>query len=220
MSTKAADGDKVRRYFDGVAGRFDAIYHSNKGVGERVIDGLFRGVIQRRFSLTFDLVGPADGTRVLDVGCGSGRYSVEFARRGAAEVVGLDFAGSMVEIAREAAREAGVEERCRFAECDFLTWNDPKHFDICLAIGFFDYIERPGAFLRRIRELNPQQCVFSFPIRWTLRTLPRWLRLNANNCPVYFYAEDQIKRLLHDGGWERVEFHRLSRDYLVHAHLG
>ncbi len=220
MSTKAVDGDKVRRYFDGAAERFDAIYHGDKGVGKKIIDALFRGVVQRRFDLTFDLVGPADGTHVLDVGCGSGRYSVEFARRGAAEVVGLDFAGSMVEMAKKAAREAGVEERCHFAECDFLTWDSSGPFDICLAIGFFDYIEEPDAFLQRIRELNPQQCVFSFPIRWTLRTLPRWLRLNANNCPVYFYAEDQIMRLLYDGGWERVEVHRLSRDYLVHAHLG
>ncbi len=52
MSTRTADGDRVRRYFDGAAERFDAIYRSDKGLGQKLIDGLFRGVIHRRFELT------------------------------------------------------------------------------------------------------------------------------------------------------------------------
>ncbi|MFT5086174.1 MAG: ubiquinone/menaquinone biosynthesis C-methylase UbiE [Candidatus Latescibacterota bacterium] len=218
MSTETVDGDKVRRYFDGAAERFDAIYRSDKSVGQKLIDGLFRGVIHRRFELTFELLGSPEGKRVLDVGCGSARYAVELARRGA-EVVGLDFAAGMVELAQEAANEAGIADRCHFEQCDFLTWSDPGHFDICLAIGFFDYIDNPGVFLQQMRALEPQQCVFSFPIRWTLRTLPRWLRLNANGCPVYFYSADQVESLMRESGWEHVEVHRLSRDFLVHARL-
>ncbi len=218
MSTGTVDGDKVRRYFDGAAERFDAIYRSDKGVGQKLVDGLFRNVIHRRFELTFEVLGSPAGKRVLDIGCGSARYGVELARRGA-EVVGLDFAAGMVELAREAASAAGVADRCRFEQCDFLNWSDPEPFDICLAIGFFDYIGKPGAFLQQIRALEPQQCVFSFPMRWTLRTLPRWLRLNANGCPVYFYNAVQVERLLRESGWDRIEVHRLSRDYIVHAHL-
>jgi cyclopropane fatty-acyl-phospholipid synthase-like methyltransferase len=218
VSTQTVDGEKVRHYFDGAAERFDAIYRSDKGVGQKLVDGLFRGVIHRRFELTFELLGSPEGKRVLDIGCGSARYGVEFARRGA-KVVGLDFAASMVELAQEAASDAGVVDSCRFEQCDFLNWSDPEHFDICLAIGFFDYIDTPGAFLQRIRALGPQQCVFSFPKRWTLRTLPRWLRLNANGCPVYFYSASQVERLLRESGWERVAVHRLSRDYIVHARL-
>jgi len=218
VSTETVDGDKVRRYFDGAAERFDAIYRSDKGVGQKLVDGLFRGVIHRRFELTFELLGSPEGKRVLDVGCGSARYGVELARKGA-EVVGLDFAAGMVELAEEAANEAGVADRCHFEQCDFLTWSDSGHFDICLAIGFFDYIDKPGAFLEQMRALEPQQCVFSFPKRWTLRTLPRWLRLNANGCPVYFYSADQVEHLMRESGWEHVEIHRLSRDFLVHARL-
>ena len=47
---------------------------------------------------------PADltGLRLLDAGCGTGALSVEAARRGA-EVVAIDVAGSLVEVARERA---------------------------------------------------------------------------------------------------------------------
>lgn len=218
MSNDTADGDRVRVYFDGAAERFDAIYRSDKGVGQKVIDGLFRGVIHRRFDLTFELIGEPSGRRVLDVGCGSARYGVELARRGA-QVVGLDFAQGMVDLANAAAEEASVAEQCRFEQCDFLAWSDSEPFDVCLAIGFFDYIAEPADFLQRMRALDVADCIFSFPKRWTVRTVPRWVRLNANGCPVYFYSESEVERLLRESGWERVDIHRLSRDYLVHAHL-
>ena len=48
---------------------------------------------------------PADmtGLRLLDAGCGTGALAIEAARRGA-EVVAIDVAGSLVEVARERAQ--------------------------------------------------------------------------------------------------------------------
>ncbi len=46
------------------------------------------------------LVGAAPGMRVLDAGCGTGRYAAEFAARGA-QVTGIDFSPRMLEVARE-----------------------------------------------------------------------------------------------------------------------
>jgi cyclopropane fatty-acyl-phospholipid synthase-like methyltransferase len=212
------NSEQVRRHFDNQAERFDAIYREEKRLSQKLVDRLFRSVIHRRFQLTFELCGEAAGKRILDIGCGSGRYGVEFARRGA-EVVGLDFAPGMIEIAREAARAAGVGHRCRFLNHDFLTWCEPSHFDICLAIGFFDYIEKPGVFLEKIHGLGPEQAVFSFPARWTLRSLPRWIRLRLTHCPVYFYDAKESMQLLADAGWKSVTLHRLSRDYLLHGRL-
>lgn len=210
---------KVQRYFDSEAERFDAIYTQDKNLGQKIVDRFFRRVILQRFELTLDLCGSLEGKRVLDVGCGSGRYSIEMAQRGAT-VIGLDFAPAMIEMARQAVQQTEVEHLCSFYDVDFLSWEAPHAFDICLGIGFFDYIAEPEVFLRKIRSLTIGQTVFSFPIRWTLRTLTRRLRLSINQCPVYFYDSKQVQRLMHLGGWETESFemHRLSRDYLIHAH--
>lgn len=212
------NSEKVRRYFDGAAERFDAIYREEKSLPQKLVDHLFRRVVQRRFQLTFDLCGEVAGKRVLDVGCGSGRYSIEFARRGA-EVIGLDLAPTMVEMAQEAAAAAGVAERCRFMQADFETWREPHHFDICLGIGFFDYIEEPEIVLGKIRACTTERALFSFPIRWRLRSPTRWLRLRLNSCPVYFYDEAEVVRLLCKAGWASPAVHRLSRDYLVDVQM-
>jgi trans-aconitate methyltransferase len=47
-----------------------------------------------------DLLGPGEGERVLDLGCGTGHLTEAIAGRGAS-VVGLDASGEMVERARE-----------------------------------------------------------------------------------------------------------------------
>ena len=210
---------QVCRYFDREAERFDAIYRQEKSFSQKLVDRLFRDVVHRRFQLTFELCGEVAGKRVLDIGCGSGRYAIEFARRGA-EVIGLDFAPAMIEMARKAAAAAGVAERCGFVNRDFLDWCEPHHFDICLGIGFFDYISTPGDYLEKIRGMTAGQVVFSFPVRWTLRSLTRWLRLNLRRCPVYFYSAGEVLQLLEEAGWKRVRLHHLSRDYLVYGQLG
>ena len=53
------------------------------------------------------------GTRVLDVGCGVGRWSRLLASRGAV-VTGVDLSGAMIAEAERRAAMAGVSHRCRF----------------------------------------------------------------------------------------------------------
>lgn len=214
-----ATAEAVGRHFDGEAARFDAIYGTDKGIVQRCVDGLFRGVIHKRFELTLDWCGEVAGKRVLDAGCGSGRYCIELARRGA-DVTGIDLAGSMVEMSRQAAREAGVEGRCRFEVADFFAWSAPHHFEVSLGIGFFDYIADPGHMLERIRAVTEGRGIFSFPIRWRLRTPTRWLRLRWRGCPVFFYERSKVVQLLADAGWQDVQITQLSRDYLVNAGSG
>src|SRR5580704_9264608 len=53
------------------------------------------------------------GTRVLDVGCGVGRWSRLLAARGA-EVTGIDLSPTMIAQAQRRATAEGVGDRCRF----------------------------------------------------------------------------------------------------------
>ncbi len=55
-----------------------------------------------------DALPLASGARVLDVGCGFGRHSVELARRNY-HVLGIDPAAAMIRAARQNAQEAGLD---------------------------------------------------------------------------------------------------------------
>ncbi|MCK9463640.1 MAG: methyltransferase domain-containing protein [Proteobacteria bacterium] len=60
-------------------------------------------------------IGRDKRTRILDVGCGTGRHAIELARRGY-DVTGIDLSPSQLARAAQKAREAGV--RVRFLERD------------------------------------------------------------------------------------------------------
>jgi ubiquinone/menaquinone biosynthesis C-methylase UbiE len=57
--------------------------------------------LERR--LILDLLGNAEGQRILDVGCGDGMLAVDLAGRGA-KVVGIDLSAAMIAAARERVR--------------------------------------------------------------------------------------------------------------------
>src|SRR5438552_5581359 len=135
--------ERVRKHFDKDAQRFDAIYEVQKPLVQRVVDRVFRSVVVERFRLICALA-PQDGRwTVLDVGCGSGRYSVSLARLGAARVQGLDFSQKMIELARHDSTEAGVSDRCSFVVSEFLKHPIAETFDVVIAVGYFDYLKDP-----------------------------------------------------------------------------
>src|SRR5688572_7214605 len=90
-STSSIMDSRTQRYFDHHAAQFDSIYHEGQPL-QRALNRTFRRAIYERFAITFEQSEPIAGKSVLDIGCGSGRYAVEFAKRGAARVVGVDYA--------------------------------------------------------------------------------------------------------------------------------
>jgi 2-polyprenyl-3-methyl-5-hydroxy-6-metoxy-1,4-benzoquinol methylase len=211
--------DPVQDYFDRSADDFDAIY-GGKGQLGQWFDQHFRRDMYERYRLTFESCGDVDGKTVLDIGCGGGRYAIEFAKRGAAQVVGLDFAPNMVERAKEHAETHNVQDRTQFLVDDFMKSELSQRFDICLAIGVFDYIESPRPFLMRMRSATRAQLIMSFPSRSLLRMPIRRLRYRFKRCPVYFYDHEAIDGLVHDlGNPEIIKIPGQGMDYFVNVRL-
>ncbi|HEY0866009.1 MAG TPA: methyltransferase domain-containing protein [Fimbriimonas sp.] len=81
------------------------------------------------------------GASILDVGCGTGRHSVELARRGYS-VTGLDLSEGMISVARAKAEAAGVA--AEFVQGDATAFDIGRTFDaaICLCEGAVGLIEQ------------------------------------------------------------------------------
>ena len=79
---------------------------------------------------------------IVDFGCGYGDEAIHMARRGAAQVVGIDIRENVLDIARQKAIDAGVENSCRFVS-DVAG----LHADIIVSIDAFEHFDDPGAIL-------------------------------------------------------------------------
>ena len=86
------------------------------------------------------------GARVLDVGCGVGRWSSMLAMRGAC-VTGVDLSPTMISEARRRAAAHGVGDRCRFLVQDLAQLDAGEQFDVVLGVTVLQHI-LDGAALR------------------------------------------------------------------------
>jgi 2-polyprenyl-3-methyl-5-hydroxy-6-metoxy-1,4-benzoquinol methylase len=211
---------RVRSHFDADAKRFDEIYENRKGPVRWFVDDVWRGVVQRRFALTLELLAPLDGKRVLDVGCGSGRYCIAFAQRGAAKVVGIDYAPAMLELAERHAVAAHVSAACEFRQAEFPNGVlAGERFDCATAMGYFDYVPDPAAHLARMKELTAATIVASFPKKRDLRAPLRRLRFKVNRCPLFLYSAAEVESVFVKAGIRSFERIDLGRDYVAVARL-
>ena len=213
--------DKVREHFHDDAERFDAIYEEKKGPFASFVDNWWRGVVQKRLELNVEKLKPFDGKKILDVGCGSGRFCIAFAQNGAEKVVGIDFAQGMIEIADRLATQAGFGEVCEFVVGAFPDDIDESEgpFDACTGNGFFDYIQDPVPIVTAMRELTKGQLIMSFPKAVEWRVPVRRVRFWLKGTPLFLYSEAQVRDILAKSGVTDFEFIHLDRDYLVVANV-
>lgn len=220
-TTTSSVEDKVRNHFHDDAERFDAIYEAKKGPVAAFIDNYWRGVVQKRLELNVEKLRPFEGKKILDVGCGSGRFCIAYAREGAEKVIGIDFAQGMIEIADRLANDAGVADKCEFIIGTFPDDIDPADapFDGCTGNGFFDYVEHPVPIITAMRELTKGKMIMSFPKAVEWRIPLRRFRFWMKGTPLFLYTEAQVRDILAKSGVTDFEFIHLDRDYLVVANV-
>lgn len=101
----------------------------------------------------------APGFRVLDVGCGVGRWSRLLASRGAC-VTGVDLSPTMIAEAERRAAASGLANRCRFIVQDSADLEIAGPFDLILCVTMLQHMLDGGALrcaLRRMaHHLAPQ----------------------------------------------------------------
>ncbi|HKQ83477.1 MAG TPA: class I SAM-dependent methyltransferase [Steroidobacteraceae bacterium] len=93
------------------------------------------------------------GTRVLDVGCGVGRWSTLLAARGAV-VTGMDLSPTMIAEAKRRADASGLAPRCRFLVQDLAQLDAGEKFDLVLGVTVLQHILDPDALAAAVQRMT------------------------------------------------------------------
>jgi predicted TPR repeat methyltransferase len=160
--------------------------------------------------------------RVLDIGCGTGIYSVELASRGIA-VTGLDSCKEMIDATESLIERSGLGGRVQTILADYLAWSGEagEEYDLALAVGVLDYVDAndAGAYLASFRRVA-QEVIVTFPAN-SMFSFVADFNYRQRGIRGYFYSERQIKELLSAAGLEIVCFTKISPGpYWVHAKRG
>jgi cyclopropane fatty-acyl-phospholipid synthase-like methyltransferase len=109
----------------------------------------FREALLNINKVLADLAGISEGESVLDAGCGVGGSSVWLARERKCQVTGISINANQVRKASELAREAGVINRVRFEQKDYLSTSYPDNsFDVVWAIESVCHADDKSRFLK------------------------------------------------------------------------
>lgn len=215
--------DAVRRYWND---RPCNIRHSGKPVGTREY---FNEVEARKYFVEPHIPLFAEfprwrGKRVLEVGCGIGTDTINFARHGA-RVTAVDLSDESLRIAKQRARVFGLEDRISFyqANAEELTKIVPREtYDLIYSFGVIHHTPNPGRVLDELRKYAGLQSRLKVMVynRWSWKVL--WIilccgrgqfwkasELVARNseaqsgCPVtYTYSRREGRRWLSEHGFQ------------------
>ena len=236
----------VRRYWDA---RPCNIRHSPKPVGSKEY---FDEVEARKYFVEPHIPGFAEferwrGKRVLEVGCGIGTDSINFARAGA-ELTAVDLSHESLRIAEQRAGTMGLADRIRFVEAnaeEVASSLEGEQFDLVYSFGVVHHTPHPERALAQMRQLAAPGATLklmvyhrrSWKVFWILATQEHGRFWNAEEriakhaeaqigCPVAFtYTRSEGRELVERAGFQvrdvRAEhvFPYRVRDYVDHRYV-
>ena len=214
--------DDVREYWDR---RPCNIRHSPQPLGSREY---FDEVEARKYFVEPHIPRFVDferwrGKKVLEIGCGIGTDTVNFARHGA-EVTAVDLSEKSLEIARQRISLYRLEDRVRFfhGSAEELTSFVPQgNYDLIYSFGVIHHTPHPERVLAEARQYAALGSMLKIMVyhRWSWKVLwivlgygkgqfCRTAELVARNseaqtgCPVtYIYSRQQARRLVESRGF-------------------
>ncbi|MDQ6836561.1 MAG: cyclopropane-fatty-acyl-phospholipid synthase family protein [Actinomycetota bacterium] len=94
---------------------------------------------QAKLDLVCRKLALKEGERVLDVGCGWGSFAIHAAQNYGVRVLGVTLSERQVELGRERARAAGVEDRVQLRVADYREPSG-QQFDAISSIGMVEHV--------------------------------------------------------------------------------
>jgi SAM-dependent methyltransferase len=208
MSSQAAVSiESVKAYWDA---RPCNIRHSKKPLGSKEY---FDEVETRKYYVEPHIPGFAQfarwkGKRVLEVGCGIGTDTINFARAGA-QVTAVDLSTESLAVAKQRAEVFGFKEQVKFdqADAERLSETVPvERYDLVYSFGVIHHTPQPARAAAQIRKfMGPDS-----ELRLMVYAKNSWksLMIEAgfdqpeaqSGCPVAFtYTHDEVRQELLQG---------------------
>ncbi|QFU83278.1 class I SAM-dependent methyltransferase [Natronorubrum aibiense] len=129
---------------------------------------------RREKQAVLEAIMPVEDRNILEIACGTGRFTVMLAEQGA-DVVGLDISAAMLQQGRKKAQYADLDGTLEFLRGDAGRLPFPDdHFDTVIAMRFFHLADDPEAFLAEMRRVSREQIVFDTFNRFSARSIYNW----------------------------------------------
>lgn len=213
--------NKVQEYWNN---RPCNIRHSTAEVGTRQY---FDEVEARKYFVEPHIPAFAEfdrwrGKKVLEIGCGIGTDTMNFARAGA-EVTAVDLSAKSLELARKRAEVFGLEDRIKFYEANaenLSTIIPPQKYDLVYSFGVIHHSPHPEDIVAQIRQhfVQPGSTLklmvyyrYSWKVFWILMTYGKGAFWNLDKliathseaqtgCPItYSYSKKSLARMIENG---------------------
>jgi cyclopropane fatty-acyl-phospholipid synthase-like methyltransferase len=206
----ASDAEAAKRYFGSFADDYQQAF---VGGGRNPLHAVANRFFRRKtFVMRTEIVGRmleemgVRGSHVLEIGSGTGEVSFEAARLGAATVVGLDIAETMVATAQAAAKARGLQDRVTFQVADVLTAPVPAA-DFALLVGVIEYYaDLPGLMARVLPHVRRGVVIADTRGPLWRRTI-RYALARFKDFHLYYRSPDAVAAALRDGGFVERERH-------------
>jgi len=202
---------RVRDYWDE---RPCNIRHSTALVGTKQY---FDEVEARKYFVEYHIPGFAKfarwrGKKVLEIGCGIGTDTINFARAGA-QVTTVDLSEKSMELARKRAAVFGLEDRIRFCAGNaeqLSAFVPPEPYDLIYSFGVIHHTPNPEAVLEQFRQYTRPGTTVKIMVLategkgqfWKLQDVVAKNSEAQTGCPVtYTYTRQEGQQLLERHGF-------------------
>ena len=163
---------------------------------------------RREKEAVLSALGPVEDKRILEVACGTGRFTVMMAQQGA-DIIGLDISPAMLTQGRQKAKQVGVDDHVEFMRGDAARLPFPDdHFDAVFAMRFFHLADRPVTFLRELRRVSKGQVFFDTFNLGSTRVIYNWLLPMGSR----LYSRRDVESLLADS---ELELQSEGHDFIL-----